>query len=37
MEKYIAEFMGTMVLVLINNGVVANVLLKNTKAHNESS
>ena len=35
LEAYIAEFLGTMVLVLINNGVVANVLLKQTKAKGE--
>jgi glycerol uptake facilitator protein len=33
MEKYIAEMLGTMVLVVINNGVVANVLLKQTKGN----
>lgn len=33
MEKYIAEFLGTFVLVFINNGVVANVLLKKTKGN----
>lgn len=31
MSLYIAEFLGTFVLVFINNGVVANVLLKKTK------
>lgn len=31
MTLYIAEFLGTFVLVFINNGVVANVLLKQTK------
>lgn len=31
MENYIAEFLGTFVLVFINNGVVANVLLEKTK------
>jgi glycerol uptake facilitator protein len=31
MSLYIAEFLGTFVLVFINNGVVANVLLKQTK------
>lgn len=35
MEKYIAEFVGTLVLVALNNGVVANVLLKKTKANGE--
>lgn len=33
MEKYIAELLGTFVLVFINNGVVANVLLKKTKGN----
>ena len=28
------EFMGTMVLILLGDGVVANVLLKDTKGHN---
>ena len=35
MEKFIAEFIGTMVLVTLNNAVVANVLLKKTKGSNE--
>ena len=35
MERYIAELLGTMVLVVINNAVVANVLLKRTKGHGE--
>jgi len=30
---YLAEFLGTMILVLLGNGVVANVLLKKTKGH----
>jgi glycerol uptake facilitator protein len=33
MENYIAELVGTFVLVFINNGVVANVLLKKTKGN----
>lgn len=33
MENYIAELFGTFVLVFINNGVVANVLLKKTKGN----
>lgn len=33
MEQYIAEMFGTFVLVFINNGVVANVLLKKTKGN----
>jgi len=31
MSEYIAEFLGTFTLVFINNGVVANVLLRKTK------
>jgi glycerol uptake facilitator protein len=35
MEKQMfGEFMGTMVLILLGNGVVANVLLKKSKAEN---
>jgi glycerol uptake facilitator protein len=33
MNAYLAEFLGTMVLVLLGNGVVANVLLAKTKGH----
>ena len=33
MTPFIAEFIGTAVLILFGNGVVANVLLKNTKGH----
>jgi glycerol uptake facilitator protein len=33
MNEIIAEFIGTMLLVLLGNGVVANVLLKDTKGH----
>ena len=33
MTPYIAEFFGTLLLVLIGNGVVANVLLPQTKGH----
>jgi glycerol uptake facilitator protein len=32
MIELIAEFIGTMILILLGNGVVANVVLKNTKA-----
>ena len=33
MEKHIfGEFMGTLVLILMGNGVVANVLLRKSKA-----
>jgi glycerol uptake facilitator protein len=35
MSPYIAEFFGTFILVFINNGVVANVLLKKTKGRSE--
>ena len=31
MIEYLAEFIGTMILILFGNGVVANVLLTNTK------
>ncbi|MBV8046914.1 MAG: aquaporin family protein [Paludibacterium sp.] len=34
MTPLIAEFIGTALLVLMGNGVVANVILKNTKGHN---
>jgi glycerol uptake facilitator protein len=34
MNAFIAEVMGTMVLILLGNGVVANVVLKDTKGHN---
>jgi glycerol uptake facilitator protein len=34
MVEYLAEFVGTMILILFGNGVVANVLLKNTKGEN---
>jgi len=34
MIEYIAEFCGTLILVLLGNGVVANVNLKNTKGQN---
>ena len=33
MEKYLAEFIGTAILILLGNGVVANVVLKQTKGH----
>jgi len=33
MNVYIAELLGTAILVLMGNGVVANVLLCNTKGH----
>ncbi len=34
MEYFWAELIGTMVLVLLGNGVVANHLLMKTKGHN---
>jgi glycerol uptake facilitator protein len=34
MSPYVAEFLGTMLLVLLGNGVVAGVLLKDSKAEN---
>ncbi len=34
MTYFIAEFIGTMMLVLLGNGSVANVIMKNTKGHN---
>jgi glycerol uptake facilitator protein len=33
MNEIIAEFIGTFLLVLLGNGVVANVVLKDTKGH----
>jgi glycerol uptake facilitator protein len=33
MNEYIAEFIGTFLLVLLGNGVVANVVLKGTKGN----
>lgn len=34
MQAYLAEFIGTMILVLLGDGVVAGVLLRNSKAEN---
>lgn len=34
MSPYVAEFLGTMLLTLLGNGVVAGVLLKDSKAEN---
>ena len=34
MNQIIAEFVGTYLLILLGNGVVANVVLKDTKGHN---
>lgn len=34
MSEFIAEFLGTMLLILLGNGVVANVVLNGTKGNN---
>jgi glycerol uptake facilitator protein len=34
MSPYLAEFLGTAILVTLGDGVVANVVLKQTKGHN---
>lgn len=34
MSPFVAEFVGTTVLILLGNGVVANVVLTDTKGHN---
>ncbi len=34
MSEFTAEFIGTMILVLLGDGVVANICLKGTKGHN---
>jgi glycerol uptake facilitator protein len=34
MQAYLAEFIGTMILILLGDGVVAGVLLRNSKAEN---
>ena len=34
MTEFTAELIGTMLLILLGNGVVANVILKGTKGHN---
>jgi glycerol uptake facilitator protein len=34
MHPYLAEFIGTMILITFGNGVVANVVLQQTKGHN---
>lgn len=33
MNPYLAEFLGTFLLITLGNGVVANVVLKATKGH----
>jgi len=34
MSPFLAEFIGTAILIILGDGVVANVLLNNTKGHN---
>ena len=34
MSEFAAELIGTMLLIILGNGVVANVVLKGTKGHN---
>lgn len=34
MQSFLAEVVGTMILILLGNGVVANVVLEKTKGHN---
>ena len=34
MQQYVAEFVGTMILIILGDGVVAGVLLRNSKAEN---
>lgn len=34
MHDYVAEFIGTAILILLGNGVVANVVLRDTKGNN---
>ena len=34
MNAYLFEFIGTAMLILLGNGIVANVVLKNTKGAN---
>ena len=34
MSEFTAELIGTMILIILGNGVVANVVLKGTKGHN---
>ena len=34
MSPYLGEFIGTMLLIIFGDGVVANVVLNKTKGHN---
>src|ERR671914_1411649 len=34
MQAYLGEFIGTMILIILGDGVVAGVLLRNSKAEN---
>ncbi|MDQ3911642.1 MAG: aquaporin family protein, partial [Actinomycetota bacterium] len=34
MQAYVAEFVGTLILILLGDGVVAGVLLRKSKAEN---
>ena len=34
MSTFLAEFLGTLILITLGNGVVANVVLRHTKGHN---
>ncbi|MEG1487965.1 aquaporin, partial [Lactococcus sp.] len=34
MTHFLAEFLGTLILILLGDGVVANVVLKNSKGEN---
>ena len=34
MQAYIGEFIGTMILIILGDGVVAGVLPRNSKAEN---
>src|ERR671910_830359 len=34
MDQYLAEFVGTLILIILGDGVVAGVLLRNSKAEN---
>ncbi|MEJ7913145.1 MAG: MIP/aquaporin family protein, partial [Chitinophagaceae bacterium] len=34
MNEFTAELIGTMLVIILGNGVVANVVLKGTKGHN---